>query len=226
MDSKALLQMLTDPNLMQKLNLLLNQDNIIEENTDNITKAIDKTMKDEKETDDIKSLISEDSFLREHKEWRKKMNFQKYKVWIKTEVVMEKNLKDKIDMIEDMEKACKIEIDGTQLNDSPLGAKTCYFPKNLYGKKKRMAIDFFESKEGKDQVINFEWTAGEFKVKIVNLASKIRFKQNSTEINDSTNKDIMKILQEIQQDVQEIKEQMTDINGRLKLVEDHCAQNC
>src|SRR6185436_2502415 len=50
-----------------------------------------------------------------------------------------------------------------------------------------------------------------------------RFKQNSTEINDSTNKDIMKILQEIQQDVQEIKEQMIDINGRLELVEDHCA---
>jgi len=456
-------------------NLLLNQDNIIEENTDNITKAINKTKKDEKgkekeintetdeennetteknvtstETDDIESLNSEDSFLSEHEEWRKKINFQKYKVWIKTGEVMGKNLKDKIDMIanllnknniniitikteknledkklyiaiylgkkEDVEKACKIEIEGTQLNDrstltraainqnkktnnekgikfwdipigmqeqefksmlknkfgnvtscsmstrgvwssaivqfkkedtaenllmewsqiigeescrvtsptcnftklkergkyavkiinlppditarelynmiSPLGAKTCYFPRNLYGKKKRMAIASFESQEGKDQVINYGWTAGEFKVKIVDTTSKTchrchaedhlviscpvaqkqkeiserkardfekyghlykrqrpqlyrslaeginmgtsyadavrnntnrRFKQNSTEINDSTNKDIMKILQEIQQDVQEIKEQMTDINGRLELVEDHCA---
>ncbi|CAG8454917.1 11327_t:CDS:2 [Diversispora eburnea] len=151
----------TNSNNMELLpveeNLLLNQDNIGEENTDNNMKAINNTKKMIKqniantETDDNESVNSEDSFSSVHEEWRKKINLQKYKVWIKTGEVYRKNLKDKIDMIanllnkneiniitikteknledkklyvviylekkEDMEKACKLKIEGTQLND-------------------------------------------------------------------------------------------------------------
>ncbi|CAG8582287.1 10606_t:CDS:2 [Diversispora eburnea] len=102
-------------------NLLLNQDSIGKENTDNNMKTIDNTKKDEKgkgkeiitetekenneineqnitntKTDDNESVNSKDSFL---EEWRKKNNLQKYKVWIKTGEVHGKNLKDKIDII-------------------------------------------------------------------------------------------------------------------------------
>ncbi|CAG8656464.1 4045_t:CDS:2, partial [Diversispora eburnea] len=36
-----------------------------------------------------------------------------------------------------------------------------------------MAIASFESQEGKDQVINFEWIAGEYRVKIVDTILKM-----------------------------------------------------
>lgn len=55
---------------------------------------------------------------------------------------------------------------------SPLGAKTCYFPRNLYGKKKRMAIASLESEEGKNQLIGQTWQAGEFLAKMVDTITK------------------------------------------------------
>ncbi|RHZ71627.1 hypothetical protein Glove_256g213 [Diversispora epigaea] len=53
-----------------------------------------------------------------------------------------------------------------------MGAKTCYFPRNLYGKKKRMAIATLESAEGKTEVIGQVWEAGDLKIKIVDTATK------------------------------------------------------
>lgn len=55
---------------------------------------------------------------------------------------------------------------------SPLGAKTCYFPRNLYGKKKRMAIASVESEEGKNQLVGQAWQAGQFLAKIVDTTTK------------------------------------------------------
>ncbi|RHZ75156.1 hypothetical protein Glove_217g231 [Diversispora epigaea] len=292
---------------------LLNQDKLVEVNPDtsyqinnntedNIkgkgkeaednTTDVNTTATDGKDaragTDDTESVNSEDSFLSEHEEWRKKINLQKYKVWIKTKI--NKCILQYIWEKKDVENACKIEIEGIQGNDrptltraaisqnrtnnnengvkfwdipihmqeqefksmiknrfgnvtlcsistrgvwsfavahfekletadnlllewsqivgeescrvttptcnftelkergkyavkiinlppditacelyniiSPLGAKTCYFPRNLYGKKKRMALPPLE------QVIGFEWIAGEFKVKIVDTTTK------------------------------------------------------
>ncbi|CAG8617101.1 3790_t:CDS:2, partial [Diversispora eburnea] len=199
---------------------------ITETNTNNmeLLPVEENLLLNQDKTDDNESVNSEDSFLSEHEEWRKKINLQKYK--------------------EDMEKACKIEIEGIQLNDrstltraainqnkkinnekginmstrglwlsaivqfkkediaenllmewfqiiekklcrvtsptsqelyniiSLFSTKTCYFSRNLYGKKKRMIIVSFKSQEGKDQVINFEWIAGEYRIKIVDTILK------------------------------------------------------
>ncbi|CAG8632862.1 2039_t:CDS:2, partial [Diversispora eburnea] len=110
------------------------------ENTDNNMKAIDNTKKDEKgkgkeiitetekennetneqnitntKTEDNGSVNSEDSFLSVHEEWRKKINLQKYKAWIKTGEVHGKNLKDKIEITGE----CRAKIVNTVL-------KTCH----------------------------------------------------------------------------------------------------
>jgi len=53
-----------------------------------------------------------------------------------------------------------------------MGAKTCYFPRNLYGKKKRMAIATLESEEGKRELIGQTWKAGEYMIKIVDIKTK------------------------------------------------------
>ncbi|RHZ54951.1 hypothetical protein Glove_421g119 [Diversispora epigaea] len=112
--------------LLTKENLL-NQDKLVEVNPDtshqinnniedNIkgkgkeaednTTDVNTTATDGKDaragTDDTESVNSEDSFLSEHEEWRKKINLQKYKVWIKTVAIKGKNLKEKIDSVADL----------------------------------------------------------------------------------------------------------------------------
>ncbi|CAG8502780.1 10601_t:CDS:2 [Diversispora eburnea] len=130
-----------------KENLLLNQDSIGEENTDNNMKAIDNTKKDEKgkgkeifietekennetseqnitntETDDNELVNSENSFLRE---------------------VHGKNLKEKIDMISNL------------LNKNEINIIIIKTEKNLKDKKLYIAI-YLEKKEDMEKVCKIE----------------------------------------------------------------------
>ncbi|CAG8579693.1 2179_t:CDS:2 [Diversispora eburnea] len=106
--------------------------------------------------------------------------------------------KDEKEKKEDMEKACKTEIEGTQLNDRSTLT--------------RAAINQ-NKKTNNEKGISSGYTNWH------------KVKNNIIEKSDTTNENIMNMLLEIQQDIKEIKEkeQVKDIDERLELVKTHCA---
>ncbi|CAG8460141.1 9520_t:CDS:2 [Diversispora eburnea] len=56
--------------------------------------------------------------------------------------------------------------------------KTYYFPRNLYGKKKRMTIITLESEEEKRKLIEQTWKAEEYIIKIVDIKTKTCHRKN------------------------------------------------
>ncbi|CAG8555325.1 682_t:CDS:2 [Diversispora eburnea] len=107
-------------------------------------------------------------------------------------------------------------------------AKTCYFPRNLYGKKKRMTIATLESAEEKVKIMEQAWEADQIVQKFkgsyrsrYRISDAVKRNVNRNKENkegDSNQENILKAiletLQNIKQDILDIKQHNNDMEEK------------